>query len=157
LAVPARAPRSRRRARAARAAPSRLEAAAMIAAHGLGFQYGQRVVLAGIEVAARSGQGLGVLGANGAGKTTRLRLLAGFLRPNTGSVLVEDAPIASRRQRERARLVAVVPQETPVDFPFTVSELVLLGRTAYLPPLGFEAAADLAAADRAMHACGVEE
>jgi len=129
----------------------------MIQARGVAFAYGDARVLHGVDLDAAAGQVTGILGPNGSGKTTLLRLLSGFLRPQAGSVLVDGRPPPAYERRAFARLCAVIPQEMPVDFPFTVSELVLLGRTPHLGPLGLERATDLAAAAGAMDACGVRE
>jgi iron complex transport system ATP-binding protein len=128
---------------------------ARLAGQGLSFAYGAREVVRAIDVAAVSGELLGVLGPNGSGKTTLVRLLAGYLRPHAGTVLLDGKPVTGQARRALARRIAMVPQETPTDFPFTVAELVLMGRTSHLGPLGFESAADLAAADAAMAACDV--
>jgi len=129
----------------------------LIRARGLSFAYGPRTVLHEVELSAERGQLTGVLGPNGSGKTTLLRLLSGFLRPAAGTVTVDGRAPTDFDRRSFAKRVAVVPQETPVDFPFTVSELVLLGRTPHLGALGLEGAADLSAAEQAMTACGVRE
>jgi iron complex transport system ATP-binding protein len=129
----------------------------VIEAEGLAFAYGDRPVLRGVGLRAIAGRLLGILGPNGSGKTTLLRLLLGFLRPAAGQVRLEGRPLSEWERRAFARRVAAVPQEMPVDFPFTVTELVLLGRMPHLPPLGLEGPADLAAARDAMQACGVLE
>ena len=121
------------------------------------FAYGERKVLHGVSFEARAGQLYGILGPNGSGKTTLARLVLGFLTPSAGGIRVADRAVASYSRREFARAVAAVPQEMPVDFPFTVRELVLLGRTPHLGPLGLEAKSDLEAADEAMTLCGVAE
>ena len=129
----------------------------MIRAHAVEFAYGDRVVVAGVSFEARAGQLYGILGPNGSGKTTLSRLLLGFLTPRAGTVTIGERAAAEYSRREFARAVAAVPQEMPVDFPFTVRELVLLGRMPHLSPLGLEAQSDHDAADQAMTLCGVRE
>jgi iron complex transport system ATP-binding protein len=129
----------------------------MIRVDSVEFAYGERKVLRGVSLEARAGQLYGILGPNGSGKTTLVRLVLGLLAPHAGNVRVADRAVADYSRREFARAVAAVPQEMPIDFPFTVRELVLLGRTPHLGPLGFEAASDLAAAEEAMTLCGVGE
>jgi iron complex transport system ATP-binding protein len=75
-----------------------------------------------------SGKILGILGPNGSGKSTLLKLLARVLRPQTGSIELFGKPLSLLSQADVARLVALVPQETLQIFPFTIAEMVLMGR-----------------------------
>lgn len=129
----------------------------MIEVQGLGFRYGERAVLDGVSFTVESGQLYGVLGPNGSGKTTLLRLMLAFLRPTSGRVMVEGRELSSYGRRELARVMAAVPQESPVEFPFTVSELVMMGRTPHLGLSGIESEADARAAQVAMERCGIVE
>lgn len=129
----------------------------MIVGQQLHFSYGDTPVLRGVDFRASAGQFYGVLGANGSGKTTLLRLALGLMRPSAGQIEVEGRPPTAYDRREFARLVAAVPQEMPLDFPFTVGELVLLGRTPHIGILGIESSADIKATEAAMVACGVRE
>jgi iron complex transport system ATP-binding protein len=132
---------------------------ARLAAETISFAYAGREALRAISLSAAGGEILGVLGPNGSGKTTLLRCLLGFLRPDAGRVTLDGADVSRLPRRELARRMAAVPQEMPTDFPLRVDELVLLGRLPYLPHggLGFESAADLEAAERALQACGVAD
>jgi len=87
-----------------------------------------------------------VIGPNGAGKSTLLRAVGGLVRWQ-GAIELFGRPAAALGRRERARLVATVPQDPVVPPGMVVVEYVLLGRTPYIPPLGRESAADLAAVD----------
>ena len=91
---------------------------------------------------------------NGSGKTTLLKMLAGTLLPQSGSVSLERPIIARVVQREIARRVAVVPQETHAPFDFTVLEIVLMGRFPHLGAFALEGPEDLAIARRALAATG---
>jgi iron complex transport system ATP-binding protein len=86
-----------------------------------------------------------------------VRVALGLARPDAGRALVFGRDVATLAPRELARAVAATLQEEPVDFPFTVAETVLLGRTPHLGPLGLEGPADLAAADRALAAVGAQD
>ncbi|MBI3030275.1 MAG: ABC transporter ATP-binding protein [Candidatus Rokubacteria bacterium] len=103
------------------------------------------------------GEVLGVIGPNSAGKTTLIRLLTRVLEPLAGEILLEGASLRSLTRWEVARRVAVVPQDAPPAFPFTVEQLVLMGRYPHAPGRFFERPRDLAVAREAMAATGIEE
>lgn len=92
------------------------------------FSYRGRAILEGVNLAAGGGELVALLGPNGAGKSTLLRLLLGFLTLSRGQVFVGGEPVASLSRREIARRVAYVPQVHVTPFPYTVREVVLLGR-----------------------------
>jgi iron complex transport system ATP-binding protein len=112
--------------------------------------YGSRVVLRECSFAMASGEIVAVVGPNGAGKSTLLRVLAGLLRPTAGAVALDGHDLTTFSRSQVARRIAVVPQIFDTLFPFTVREVVALGRTARLSPLGSAAASDIAAVDRAI-------
>jgi len=74
----------------------------------------------------------GILGPNGAGKSTLLRVVSGLLRPTRGSVLLGGVPLDRLHRRAVARHIALVPQDTHLEFPFTALEIVLMGRGPHL-------------------------
>jgi iron complex transport system ATP-binding protein len=123
---------------------------AAIAAEGLRHDYGRGPVLDGVCLAVGAGEIVGVIGPNGSGKTTLVRLLAGVLRPQAGHVTLDGARLDALPRREIARRLAVVPQDSALEFPFTALEVVLMGRAPHLPPLAFPRARDLAIAREAM-------
>ena len=114
------------------------------------FGYGGDAVVQGVSFAVGRGEFLGVIGPNGSGKSTLLRLISGYLRPWRGQVLVQGRAVERYERRELGRLIGVVPQETAVTFPFSVTEMVLFGRTPHVGGFGFDRDSDLAAAQRAM-------
>jgi iron complex transport system ATP-binding protein len=102
-------------------------------------------ILHGVDLAVAAGEWITVIGPNGAGKSTLLRAVGGLLA-HSGSITLFGTPIGRLRRRERARVVATVAQSPVVPPGMAVLDYVLLGRTPYIPPLGRESAADLAAA-----------
>ena len=112
--------------------------------------YGARMVLHGCTLAVARGEVVAIVGPNGAGKSTLLRVLAGLLRPTSGSVRIDGVDIATLGRAELARRIAVVPQIFDTLFPFSVREVVGLGRTARLGMFGGASPADAAAVERAI-------
>jgi iron complex transport system ATP-binding protein len=131
----------------------------VIEARALTFAYPRspRTVLRGISLAVRGGTVVGLLGPNGCGKTTLLRLLGGMLAPNEGQVLLGGRPIAALNRREVARRIALVPQETHATFDFSVQDIVLMGRYPHLGPFELEGASDLEIARNALAATGTAD
>jgi iron complex transport system ATP-binding protein len=116
----------------------------------VGFGYGRDPVVQDVSFAVAAGEFLGVIGPNGSGKSTLLRLISGYLRPWRGQVLVQGQAVERYERRQLGRLIGAVPQETAVTFPFSVTEMVLFGRTPHAGGFGFDRDSDLAAAQRAM-------
>ncbi len=126
----------------------------MIELRGISFGYAGPL-LAEVSLRVGAGEVVAVIGPNGAGKSTLVRLALGLLAPQRGIVLVGGDDVSALPRREIARRVAAMIQEEPQGFPISVRAAVLLGRLAHLPPHGFEAPADHAAADAAMAEVGV--
>jgi iron complex transport system ATP-binding protein len=112
--------------------------------------YGARVALRDCELRLDAGEMVAIVGPNGAGKSTLMRVLAGLLRPSSGRVLIDGTDLARLDRARTARRIAVVPQVFDTLFPFSVREIVGLGRTARLGLMGRATVADAAAVDRAL-------
>ncbi|MFC1543865.1 ABC transporter ATP-binding protein [Gemmatimonadota bacterium] len=110
---------------------------------GLGYAYPGRQALKGVDLDAQPGEIVGLIGPNGSGKSTLIRILSGVLSDYTGSAKVDGAEVREHPRRDLARLVAVVPQETPASLPFSVLETVLMGRHPHLAGVAFETPADV--------------
>ncbi|OIP51508.1 MAG: heme ABC transporter ATP-binding protein [Deltaproteobacteria bacterium CG_4_10_14_3_um_filter_60_8] len=121
-----------------------------LAVTNLTCQYGKKTVLTDVSLAVTTGEFLVIIGPNGSGKTTLLKILAGLISPSIGTVTLFDRPLASYSRRQLARVLAIVPQQMPMDFPFTVEETVLMGRSPVLGLTSFEGPADIATAREAM-------
>ncbi len=112
-------------------------------------------VLQGVDLQVRSGEILGLIGPNGGGKSTLIRVLAGLLRPDSGSVRIEGRESSTLTAGERARLVSVLGRRPSRDFPFTVGEFVAQGRYAHLGLLGREGESDRRAVAEALRETGL--
>jgi iron complex transport system ATP-binding protein len=100
----------------------------VIEARQVAVQSGGRALLEDVSIRVEPREVHAVLGANGAGKSTLVRVLSGGLAPAAGEVRLAGTPLAHWRPRERARLRALLPQESQLCFAFTAIEVVLLGR-----------------------------
>jgi iron complex transport system ATP-binding protein len=107
-----------------------------------------------VSVSIAPGSLTGLLGPNGCGKTTLLKLLSGVLKPDLGSVRLGEREVRLLSARAIAQQIAVVPQETHPAFDFTVLEMVLMGRHPHLGAFQLEGPGDLAIAREAMTATG---
>jgi len=123
----------------------------------LRFGYAKQFqVLRGISLDIPSGSITAILGPNGVGKTTLLRIMLGLLKPHAGEILLDGKPQADYSRWEMSRLIALVPQSEYIPFDFSVLEFVLLGRAPYLGPLDMPRAEDRAIARDALRALGLE-
>jgi iron complex transport system ATP-binding protein len=102
-----------------------------IEGQNLTIGYTDRTVGSGLDVALATGEVLAVLGPNGGGKTTLLKTLLGLLKPKAGEVRLGGKALSAYSIRERARVIAYVPQVHIGTFAFTVETIVLMGRTAH--------------------------
>ncbi|HOB87353.1 MAG TPA: ABC transporter ATP-binding protein [Bacillota bacterium] len=96
-----------------------------------------------------------ILGPNGSGKTTLLRLLNGSLKPRLGKVLVEGKDIHNLNKKAIARLMAFLPQEHHGVFPYSVLDMVVMGRNAHLSLLGRPQKKDYLLAEEALEVIGI--
>jgi iron complex transport system ATP-binding protein len=101
----------------------------MLEARRATFAINGKRLVEDVDLALTAGRVVAVVGPNGAGKSTLLRLFSGEIAPTEGAVLLDDRPLRSLPPAELARRRAVVPQATPLSFPFTVIEVALLGTT----------------------------
>lgn len=123
----------------------------------LTVELGGRAVVDGVDLRVEPGQWVAVVGPNGAGKSTLLHAIAGVIRPDAGRIELDGRDARRMRVRERARIVALVPQIPIVPIGATVLDYVLLGRTPHIPFLGTETNADVARAEETLEQLDVHE
>jgi iron complex transport system ATP-binding protein len=97
-----------------------------------------------------------IIGPNGSGKTTLLKVMAGILKSQADQLEILNRSVDHYTRKALARTIAFVPQMIPIDFPFTVTEIVLMGRSPYLGMLGLEQEKDIEIAKQALTFTGVE-
>ena len=127
----------------------------MLTVDSVRFAFRERPVLSGASLTVAAGELVCVVGPNGAGKTTLLRLAAGLLVPTSGRVLVAGVDPRATSRKALARRLAFLPQEYHLVFPFTVGEVVLMGRYPHRGSWALETAADTEVAESAMRRCDV--
>jgi zinc transport system ATP-binding protein len=120
----------------------------------LSFSYPTTPVLKEVSFQINEGEFIGIIGPNGGGKTTLLKLIMGFLKPSSGKIEIFGKPPQSSRN-----VLAYVPQTLRFDrqFPISVMELVLSGRLSHLPWYGMFSQADKMAALEALEKVGLTE
>jgi len=129
----------------------------LLETRGLVCGYGARAVVDAGELRLEAGESVSIIGLNGAGKSTVLRTICGQLAPLAGEALVSGRSVPSLPPRERAKLVAFLPQQQDIDPELTVEELVRLGRTPYLGRFGHLGPGDTREVEAAMDLCRVRE
>ncbi|SPD71741.1 conserved hypothetical protein [uncultured Desulfobacterium sp.] len=117
--------------------------------------YGNNSVLRDISFLVPKGDFYVIIGPNGSGKTTLLKTMSASIRYQQGAIEIQGRPLENYTKRSLARTVALVPQHIPLDFPFTVMELVLMGRSPHLGILGFPQKEDIEIARQALSFTGV--
>jgi iron complex transport system ATP-binding protein len=129
---------------------------AAIEAMNLSYSYHDNDVFKDLSFSVPKGGFFIIIGPNGSGKTTLMKVLSGIEKPDKGNLHILSKAIERYSRRSLAQTVAMAPQMTTVDFPFTVREIVLMGRSPYKGLLGFDDQADLQIAQQAMAFTEVE-
>jgi len=120
------------------------------------FSYNAAKVIDGVSLSLERSEFLGIIGPNGAGKSTLLRLICGICKPDAGEIMLFEKPLVEQRQKEIARQVAFVPQETHFSLNFTVEDVVMMGRYPYQQPFVREKREDVDAQENAITAANIE-
>ncbi len=109
----------------------------------VGFRYGTRWAVRDVDLEVKKGELVGILGANGSGKTTILKLANGVLEPERGEISLKGRSIKEYSRRDMAKEIAMVPQENHFHFSFSALEVVLMGRFPHLGRFEFEGKRDM--------------
>ncbi|MBF0101858.1 MAG: ABC transporter ATP-binding protein [Desulfobacterales bacterium] len=96
------------------------------------FAYSNHDVLQNMNFALLQGKFYGILGPNGCGKTTLLDILSGYRKVNRGDIMLRGKNINTYPKHELAKIISVVAQQTEIHFPYTVQEIVMMGRYPYI-------------------------
>ena len=132
-----------------------MPATPLIAAHHVSFQYQGQPVLHDISCTITAGEYIGIIGPNGGGKTTFLKILLGLLRPTTGSITLFSTPLQDFREWH---YLGYVPQRvSSVDFPATVYEIARSGLTAQCTAAHLHTVDERTATFAALQSAGIED
>jgi iron complex transport system ATP-binding protein len=121
----------------------------------LSFAYEKNPVFQDLNLEIEEGTLCGIMGPNGMGKSTLLKLLAGQLRPTAGRIMIADKEIHSGISKSHADLIATVPQESAPIFGYTVSEMVMMARFIRKKRILFEHPDDWKAIEGALRETGI--
>ena len=122
----------------------------------LSFSYPKRKVIDDLSLTFHEGEFVILLGRNGAGKTTLMKNLLGLLKPDAGSILIDGQDINNLNNRERAKLLAYIPQEARQTFAYSVFSTVLMGTTASISPFATPGEVEEEKAMEALKRFGIE-
>ncbi|MFT9057003.1 MAG: ABC transporter ATP-binding protein [Ethanoligenens sp.] len=117
--------------------------------------YGTKTIVKDLSLLAVSGEVLCLLGPNGVGKTTLFKTILGFLKLQEGKILLDGEDVSRWPRKEFAKAVGYVPQAHTPPFPFTVLDVVTMGRTAHLGPFASPTKTDVAIAEESLERLGV--
>ena len=121
----------------------------------LTVDYGGNRAIRGLSADILRGEFFVIIGPNGAGKTTLLKAISGTQGIRAGHIDIMGRPLNSYSRRGLSALIAIVPQQVPADFCFTVADTVLMGRSPHIGLLGIERQQDFEIAHKAMKVTGV--
>lgn len=126
-----------------------------LAAENLGFGYRGRRVGSGVSLDLRAGEVLCLLGPNGGGKTTLLKTMLGLVPALDGTIRLDGEDLTSWSRKRLARVVGYVPQAHAAFFPFTVIDVVMMGRSAHIGLFSAPSRSDREIARRALGTLGI--
>ncbi len=129
----------------------------IIEARDIRFSYDGMEVIKGVNLSIDRGTIVGLLGANGVGKSTLLKVLSGILTITQGKILYKSKDLKYFPKREISKSIAYVPQSPTFGFPFTVSEIIKMGRAPYLGRFEFESERDNEIALQVMKTVGITD
>ena len=128
----------------------------VLSVENLSFSYERKQILQNLNLSLKSGETFAILGPNGIGKSTFLKIILGLLKAKSGQILI-DGRDPSLGGKERAKLVGYVPQSENIAFSFKVKDLILMGVNANVGMFSRPSAEDRAMAEEAASIAGVSE
>ena len=123
--------------------------------HEISFAYDRDRIIKNISCSFMSGNFYSILGPNGSGKTTLLDLISGFLKPDIGYIDIDQTPVRSLSKKEISKKIALVSQDYTINFPFSVKDVVMMGRHPYIPRFSHPSDSDMEQVKLMMEVCGI--
>lgn len=99
--------------------------------NNLKFGYRKDLVIKDVSFNVKKGDFISIIGPNGSGKSTLLKTLNNLYKPDKGKIILEGKEIKTFKKRDLAKKIALVPQDTNIDYDFTVEDIVMMGRHPY--------------------------
>ncbi len=121
------------------------------------YAYGAHRAIDRLSLSLAPGKFYAIIGPNGCGKTTLLDLLCGHRQPGAGSIFFAGRSLAEYGKKALSRKIALVPQEYRVNFPYTVREVVSMGRYPHTPRFAAPSSTDRDRVEAALAACGAQD
>lgn len=128
----------------------------LVEVKNLSFRYGDKVILNRVNLSLDDGEVIVLLGPNGCGKTTLLDCLNGYNKYESGGIEIQGQPDSKYSINQKARIFAYVPQSSSNVFPYSVLQMVLMGRTPYLSATSSPCASDMEIAQKALVSLGIQ-
>jgi len=121
----------------------------------ISFAYGDTPIIRELSCTFAPGKFYGILGPNGSGKTTLLDLICGFLSPDNGQVFLDNTDISALSQKQIAQKLSLVSQDYYINFPFSVEDVVMMGRHPYIDRFSRPSRIDLSRISTVMDITGI--
>jgi len=121
------------------------------------FYYSDKKVIDNFSLAFAPGKFYGIIGPNGCGKTTLLDLILKHLKPKSGNILYKGKTLSSYSRKDLSKEIALVPQNFYINFPFTVKEIVMMGRYPHISRFAAPSAEDIGIVHDIMEKTGISE
>ena len=128
-----------------------------IQAKYISFSAGEKLIIDSISLDLKNNEFVGIIGPNGSGKSTFLKCLYRVLKPQAGTILIDNVPLTELSYKETARKTAVVAQHNDSSFDFKVRDIVLMGRAPYKGLLEGYSQKDLQLADKNLTIVGMKD
>jgi len=122
----------------------------ILSIENVSLEFRDKLILSDVSFSVAAGEFFVIIGPNGAGKTSLLKVISGLHKAQQGSVVIKGKNISKYGRRSLSQIMAIVPQQIEVGFPFSVTDAVVMGRSPHLGILGLEDKNDYRIAEEAM-------
>ena len=121
----------------------------------ISFSYSGKEILSSVSFILNSGDVTALLGRNGSGKTTLMRLILGFIKPDSGAIMLDGRDIREMSSKDRAKVIAYIPQKLSDAYPYSVIDSVMMGRAPSLSVFSSPKEKDREKAEEALAVLGI--